>query len=227
MRQVAAWETWRKWRWGSAQPIHIGDMDVMRPTSSAFLGAVLVVASAQLLTAAETGSRWWPFGRRDDAQAAQPPRGTTEPLSQSPATSSSTREETTKDSWMLSSPNRKVGWPRLARPEMPKLFAEKPESDATRNSWVEKTPPEPKASPLEPIRTGAKKVASGTKSAWNKTVDALTPGDPAPQPRPNSSRIARSDTEPTFWNRMFGKKEEVRQPQTVPEWMAQDRVDRR
>jgi hypothetical protein len=132
---------------------------------------------------------------------------------------------------MLSSPKRKIGWPRLTKPELPKtgLLAQRTEPDATRNSWVEKSPAEPKATPLKPLRDGAQRVARNTKAAWHKTVDALTPGEAAPAaaPRPDSSRIARTEPQPRFWQRLMGQDEEPNQPQTVPEWMAQERVDRR
>jgi hypothetical protein len=107
------------------------------------------------------------------------------------------------------------------------LLAQKAEPDATRNSWLEKTPAEPKPSPLKPLADGAQKVSRSTKAAWNKTVDALTPGEPTPPPPGSSSRIAKRDGQPTFWQRVFGQQEELQQPQTVPEWMSQKRVDRR
>jgi hypothetical protein len=238
-----------------AQLRNFGGTDAMRPTSHALVSAILIAVSASQLNAAESDSRWWPFGKRDETKVAQPPaiaapspaplqtqRGysalnpaqppaSQAPLAQAqPATGAAT-EGAAKENWMLSSPKRKISWPRLTKPEMPKTgpFAQKTEPDAARNSWVEKSPAEPKTSPLQPIRNGAQRVAKNTKAAWSKTVDAITPGDPAPQPAPrsDSSRIARTDTKPSMWQRMFGEKENVRPPQTVPEWMAQDRVDRR
>jgi hypothetical protein len=82
---------------------------------------------------------------------------------------------------------------------------------------------------MKPIKDGAQRVAKNTKAAWSKTVDAFTPGEPTPEavPRPNSSRIAKAEPKSTFWQRLRGEKPELNQPQTVPEWMAQERVDRR
>ena len=78
---------------------------------------------------------------------------------------------------------------------------------------------------MKPVTDGANKFSTSTKSAWQKTKDALTPGDEKPQPKASSPRIAKRDVEPSFWKRMFGAKSELQQPQTVPEWMAQQRLD--
>lgn len=129
-----------------------------------------------------------------------------------------------KERWMLDSPKGKVSWPRLSNPFA--STAKKEEVD-TRNSWVEKTPEKPKPSPLKPITDGAHKVATGTKNAWHKTVDALTPGpsktETASRPAP---RIAKREVDPPFWKRMLGAKQpEPEQPKTIPQWMAQQRID--
>ena len=81
---------------------------------------------------------------------------------------------------------------------------------------------------MQSVKKGANSVAAGTKSAWHKTVAAVTPGsscekdgeaDPSPQ-------VASRETSPPFWKKMFGAKEpELQQPQTVPQWMAQKRLD--
>ena len=129
---------------------------------------------------------------------------------------------------MFSSPNGKVGWPHLTKPHLPTTgpFAQKTPADATRNSWVEKTPTPTKPSPLKPITDGAHKVAKSTRNAWHKTVAALTPGNPAPVPRSSSSsRIAKHDVQPPFWKRMFADEPESRGSQTVPGFIAQQRVD--
>lgn len=38
-------------------------------------------------------------------------------------------------------------------------------------------------------------------------------------------RGKKPEAKPTFWESLFGKKEEPKQPQTVKEWMAQPRID--
>jgi hypothetical protein len=229
-------------------------MEAMRPISRALVGIILIACSSQQLVAAETGSRWWPFGQRDETRMAQPPGVAAQspsslqtsrrpgalkpaqqesvasaPLGQQPQSPENAADAPANENWMLSSPKRKIGWPQLTKPQMPKtgLFAQKAEPDATRNSWLEKTPAEPKPSPLKPLADGAQKVSRSTKAAWHKTVDAFTPGEPAPPTPSTSSRIAKRDGQPTFWQRVFGQQEELQQPQTVPEWMSQKRVDRR
>jgi hypothetical protein len=43
--------------------------------------------------------------------------------------------------------------------------------------------------------------------------------------KPDPKLTARQ-TSPPFWKKMFGAKEpELQQPQTVPQWMAQKRLD--
>jgi hypothetical protein len=79
-----------------------------------------------------------------------------------------------------------------------------------------------KPSPLQAARNGARRVADGTRAAWHKTVDVLTPGESTAA----SSDLARSDAQLPFWKRMFAADEpEPQGPRTVAEWMAQDRLD--
>jgi hypothetical protein len=94
--------------------------------------------------------------------------------------------------------------------------------DDARNAWVGKGVEPERPSPLQAARNGARRVADSTRSAWHKTVDILTPGEPVP----DSSSFALSDPKPPLWRRMFGAKEpEPQGPRTVTEWMAQDRLD--
>ena len=223
----------------------------MRPIARALGSAVLVIGCTRNLAAAEsTGSKWWPFGRHDGAvetKVAQPPAlgtaGSTPlatplamprtsvapsaPLANQTQLPSDPADAAPKEHWMFKSRKGKVGWPHLSKPQAPStgLFAEKkPTADAARNSWAEQTPAPPKPSPMKPVTDGAHKVAQGTKNAWHKTVDALTPGDPTPAPS-NGSRIAKRDVEPPFWKRMFGAEPEPQGSQTMPEFMAQRRLD--
>jgi len=246
----------------------------MRLSTRALIGAVVCICCAQHLSAAESGSKWWPFGKKDEAKLAEQAAGATglpqqtnlppvpstsatavsaSPLAVAPpaanapivppgAAQSATAtapaatattplaqqtappvgpEGETKERWMLNSKKGKVSWPHFNK-ELSKggpLFkSDKKVEDPTRNSWVEKTPAPPKPSPVKPVTDGA-------KSAWQKTKDALTPGEEKPQPNATSPRIAKRELKPTFWKRMFGAKSELQQPQTVPEWMAQQRLD--
>jgi hypothetical protein len=131
---------------------------------------------------------------------------------------------------MLNTPKKKVSWPSL---HMPKALASKSapatKAEANKNKWAEKTPVVPKPSPMQSVKNGAHSVANSTKSAWHKTVAAVTPGDKSAEkskkPAPGS-QVARRDVSPPFWKKMLGAKEpEMQQPQTVPQWMAQKRLD--
>ncbi|MEX2092121.1 MAG: hypothetical protein WD971_05560, partial [Pirellulales bacterium] len=63
-------------------------------------------------------------------------------------------------------------------------------------------------------------VSEGTRTAWHKTVDFVTPGDGSDTP------VVRSEPQESWWQRMWGSEEEKNEgPQTVTEWMAQDRLD--
>jgi hypothetical protein len=76
------------------------------------------------------------------------------------------------------------------------------------------------------MKNGAHKVADGTKSAYHKTVAALTPSSKAKPAAAKPPQVARRETQPSMWKRMFGAKQpELQQPQTVPQWMAQKRLD--
>jgi hypothetical protein len=116
-------------------------------------------------------------------------------------------------------------WPEFQRPQLPKLqlpfWAREEAVDQTRNAWVAKGPDPAKPSPWQAMTDGAQRVGTSTKSAWRKTVDIFTPGDsstPAP-----SRRLARRE-EPSFWGRIFGGESEPQGPQTVTEWMGQERI---
>ena len=207
---------------------------------------MLVTCCSQTPASAETKG-WWPFSKGAETKVVQPPAvtapGATRPtqrpagtLAQLPAAPSQAQsplpstsaDATEKEHWMFSSPKGKVSWPKLTKPHFPTtgLFAEKPAADATRNSWAETTPTPPKPSPLKPITDGAHKVSMSTKAAWHKTVDALTPGDPTTAPRGSSARIAKRDAaKPSLWSRMFGPEPEPQGSQTMPGFIAQQRVE--
>jgi hypothetical protein len=165
--------------------------------------------------------------KTDIANSAKPLTG--EPSSASGAAAGSA----SKDHWMVNSDKGKVSWPHLTMPHLPSTSTSADEKKkaaeaAKRNSWVEKTPTPPKPSPLKPVTDSANKVAKSTKDAWHKTVKALTPGESSTSQANNSSnsaRIAKKEMDAPWYKRMFGIKPEIQQPQTVPQWMAQQRLD--
>jgi hypothetical protein len=226
----------------------------MRFAMRALVAGSLMVCCRGVV-AAESGSSWWPFGHHAEANAAQPPGAapTTLPSSTAtlpPATTTlppaiaaagagpiaheAQMPTTASDDshWMLNTPKKKVSWPKLHMPEIPKALSSKSgaasKTEASKNRWVDKAPVTPKASPMQSVKKGANSVAAGTKSAWHKTVAAVTPGPSAkktakPDPSP---RVASRETSPPFWKKMFGAKEpQLQHPQTVPQWMAQKRLD--
>jgi hypothetical protein len=186
----------------------------------------------------EKRSGLWIFGQKAEIKVATPAD-----VSSSAVASDATASATTTTSapqipapptpatpeeerrWMLNSPTAKMSWPRLQAPKLkmpPSPFPSREDLDRARNSWVEKSPDPAKPSPLQAMKDGAGRFKKSTREAWDKTVDALTPGESADAP---SSRVARADKRP-FWKRMFFVEPSQPQgPQTMSEWIAQDRVD--
>jgi hypothetical protein len=207
----------------------------MRRTVPALIGSLLI-GSCVCDAATAQSSRWGPFGRRD-TEASQPRDGEATPEQvpsrgvgpQAPSQYYPADDEPERR-WMIDSPLAKVSWPQFHLPEMPKpqlprpqLWPKKSEVDAARNAWVEQDPTAAQPSPLQAMTDGVRRVGDSTRAAWDKTVDALTPGDNA---RRTSSRVARRDMERPWWKRMFAVEDPQPQgPQTVTEWMAQERVD--
>jgi hypothetical protein len=148
---------------------------------------------------------------------------------QSPLGDSASKEKKdSKDHWMFSSPSGKVSWPHLTMPKLPSTStstADTKKSEPKHNSWVEKTPTPPKPSPMKSVTDEAHKVSKATKDTWHKTVNAITPGSSTPAKADNSPRVAKKEMDSPWYKRMFGIKPEVQQPQTVPQWMAQQRLD--
>jgi hypothetical protein len=218
-----------------------GGMKSMRFAARALVAGILIVCCRGAV-AAEASSSWWPFGQHADAPGAQSPTAgqatlppataalpptVTPPVGAGPVAHEAQMPTTASDDshWMLNTPKKKVSWPTL---HMPKALSSKSAPEANKNKWVDKAPVKPKTSPMQSVKKGANSVAAGTKSAWHKTVAAVTPGSstktaakPAPAPH-----VASRETSPPLWKKMFGAKEPtMQQPQTVPQWMAQKRLD--
>jgi hypothetical protein len=209
----------------------------MRLSMRALFGVMLVGWNCCHVVAAESGSKWWPFGAAREAEAPQIPAaqlpgvspsattplpGTTE-LEPAPTLPEYSTAGEPERRWMINSPLAKVSWPRIHMPELPPSpWPKRSEIDAARNSWARKSPDPTKPSPLQAMSDGARRVGQSTRAAWNKTVDALTPGDRSD----DSSRVARREG-PSAWNRLFGQgdPQEGAGAETITEWMAQDRID--
>src|SRR4051812_16182255 len=198
-----------------------------------FATRALVAGSLMLccrgVVAAEASSNWWPFGHHAEATAAQAPGAAsttlpsataTLPSATTPAVAGPVAHEAqmpttpADDShWMLNTPKKKVSWPSL---HMPSALSSKsatpaPKTEANKNKWADKAAVTPKTSPMQSVKKGANSVADGTKSAWHKTVAAVTPG-PAAKTAPKAAakpapQVASRETSPPFWKKMFGAKE--------------------
>jgi hypothetical protein len=191
------------------------------------LVCVLVVGTSRQIVAAESGSSWWPFSHKQEATVSQPPAvaAPTSPYLNQAQTSPGpvAHEVQLPQSADSAAAAKDKSW--LHMPSLPKLGSTtKTKKEEKKNRWVQKAPAPKSSGAVQTMKDGANKVASGTKSAWHKTVSALTPGK-TKQPSSPSSRIAQSD-KPSFWKRTFGEKDsDLKQPQTVPQWMAQKRLD--
>jgi hypothetical protein len=208
----------------------------MQHRLSAVIGVLLIGACCGDAAAAESGSRWWPFGHSSSeaslsaADLSGPNRrAPSRAGQQAPSSQSSAADEPT-ERWMIDSPLTKVSWPRFHMPEVPtphlprpQLWPKKADANAARNAWLEPEPGTKQPSPLQAVTDGARRVADSSRAAWDKTVGALTPGGGSSR---TSSRTARRLARPPWWKRMFAFEDRQPQgPQTVTEWMAQERLD--
>ncbi len=150
----------------------------MRFAARALVAGILMVCCRGAV-AIESGSTWWPFGRQADATAAQPqsagqttlPSATTAvPQAVTPPDGArtiahdvqmpTTPPDANSDShWMLNTPKKKVSWPKLRMPEMPKALSSKSvaasKTEANKNSWVDQSPVTPKSSPMQSVKKSA------------------------------------------------------------------------
>ncbi|HEY3391686.1 MAG TPA: hypothetical protein VGK58_03190 [Lacipirellulaceae bacterium] len=139
--------------------------------------------------------------------------------------------------WMFKSPLARVSWPRIhmpefsmRRPNLPRPNLPRPQwpltesqVDNTRNTWLQDGPEPARPTPLKAMQQGAQRVGQGTRTAWRKTVDVLTPGE---VPTAADPRVAARDEKPPFWKRLGGAKQSQKQgSQTVSEMLSQERLD--
>jgi hypothetical protein len=206
----------------------------MRHSMRALIGGLVLGACLGDTAAADSDRPWWPFGRGSADAAAPSAEASPEQLpetsvaaDQAPSTAPLAEDEPAQR-WMIDSPLTKVSWPRLQFPEvakspLPRPWPKKSEAAAPRNAWAEEPPitPEP-TSPMQAVTDGARRVGDSTRAAWHKTIDVLTPGGASSK---TSSRVARRDAKSSWWGRMLGAEDEKQGPQTIPEWMAQERLD--
>jgi hypothetical protein len=152
-----------------------------------------------------------------------PPEQT--PTANLPHTARATINPNEQSSFLPSFEFPKFQMPYFPKPRMPRnpFAASGPALEDSRNNWMGTSPDPAKPSPWQAVTDGASRVGESTKSAWRKTVDIVTPGSPAePAER---TRVAQRDTEPSLWSRVFSPGAEKKEgPQTVTEWMGQERI---
>jgi hypothetical protein len=202
-------------------------------------------------TAAEPSRfRFWPFGgdRAQDAEltgnslspnarVTGAPKSAANALPSQSTTGSVPRDTLPEQRWMFNSPMSRVSWPsinlpgfstrrpNLPRPNLPtpQLFSRESTDYDTRNAWMPKSPDQASPTPLRGMQQGAQRFGQRTRTAWRKTVDALTPGG---APTASDPRVAARDEKPPFWKRLGGTKQPQKQgSQTVTEMLSQERID--
>ncbi len=201
------------------------------------LFCLLIVACHSSPALAAEHRWWWPFNRGGGQEleltgnSLSPPPGASSSISAQTAAPQHPATSTLERRWMPESPLGKVRRPKIHLPEMslpkPRLpqapwSSNNQAAPDARNVWAQPAPQTARRSPLQTVKQGAQRVGSGTRAAWHKTVDVMTPGDSnAPTPQ-----VATGPAKPSMWQRMFGQDKPPEQgPRTVTEWMAQDRLD--
>lgn len=210
----------------------------MRYTTRFVFGVLLVAVLGIEGFAEETKAPWWHFGRGQDAPSAPatvapaPTMTPTAPV-EAPATEEPwfPRPSLPKLGWFNSgSPDESAASPALesmstdspvtagTQPRQPNTHFGKPtHRSRPRNTWAQ----QPASATTEaPSPSTWHKMSQGTRTAWHKTVDFVTPGDDSDAP------VVHSEPQESWWQRIWGPEEEKNEgPQTVTEWMAQDRLD--
>lgn len=197
----------------------------MRRSTHTLFVVWLILAIGGLVRAEESPSFWWPFGKPEEE-----PEATAVPASSPPPVIPEANENS---SWWPEMP--KFQWPQFSAPSSPheaprttrarSASRSRPGPIRQRNAWAhrstERTESQAEGSSWDSVTSGAQRWSESTRSAWHKTVDALTPGSsdavaPATPPEPRVS----------WWDRLWAAEDPQSEgPRTVTEWMAQDRLD--
>lgn len=195
---------------------------------------LLLLVTATTLTAQETKAPWWHFGRGENA-AASPSNVTPAPtLTPAPETITPVDD----DPWFAWPSMPKWHWPGSgeesdsmvsdlpagrdsdaseSRSRFTRFRFGKPEHESRpRNTWAQQ--PASTATPTESESTW-QAMKTHTHNAWSKTVDFVTPGEGT------ETAVVAAEPRESWWKRMWGSDEPDDGPQTITEWMAQDRLD--
>lgn len=199
----------------------------MRQTRLLMLSVLIMLCCRQTVAAEESSWGWmWPFGH--DEQAAEPLVPSTDAATEAPAARPPSRT-TDRAAMKQSRRGHRVStsersWPdfEVPKPHMPQFWASKPEVDDARNAWTGKSIEPENASPWQVVTEGTQRLGESARKAWHKTVDALTPDSLSADDRP-APRVAQRAP---IWKRALGLgEEEPEGPQTVTEWMSQERLN--
>ncbi len=206
----------------------------MRYSMRAMLGMLLATVMVTTGVAEETTSPWWHFGTDKSAPEEQPSMTAAPTLApsqtlSSPSIGSASSVPAAEDKRWLKWPSMpKMKWSETTVTEVSPSDLTKPlprrdhfgkpsNRSRTRNAWAQ---PPAQATAATPKPSAWSRVTESTRSAWHKTVDFVTPGEAAA-----GTSVANNQPRDSWWHRMWSSNEEPQGPQTVTEWMAQDRLD--
>lgn len=191
-----------------------------------------MLLAATTLCAQETKAPWWKFGRGEEAPAAT--SNVTPAPTMTPAPETITPIE--EDSWFAMP---KWQWPTFASEtdaanadppagdgsvaptprRRPRSRFDKPEHHSRpRNTWAQ----QPASAETQADNASTwESMKTSTRNAWTKTVDFVTPGDET------EPTVVASKPRSSWWQKMWGSDDRKGKegPQTITEWMAQDRID--
>lgn len=189
----------------------------MRQTRLLIFGLVLMLCCGPMAAAEESSWGWlWPFGQEKPAEQPYPTtdQPTPRPVARTPDRAA-----------LRQKPGRHpVGKtePLFPNFELRKFWPGKSEVDEARNAWTEPQAAPESTSPWQVVTESTQRLGESTREAWDKTVNVLTPEYLKSDNRP-APHVAQR---PPLWKRAFGLGEEEPQgPQTVTEWMAQERLN--
>jgi len=205
----------------------------MRYTTLAILGMLLATVMVTAGVAEEATSPWWHFGMGNSATEAEPSMTAAPTLTPSQTLAPPSMGTTTAAMPATEEDKRWLKWPSLPKwsettvteVSPSELRQPKPRRDnfgkpthvaRRRNAWAQ---PPAETTAATPGPSTWNKVTEGTRSAWHNTVEFVTPGEAA------GTSVASNEPRDSWWRRMWSSDEKAEGPQTVTEWMAQDRLD--
>lgn len=138
------------------------------------------------------------------------------------ATEPTTSAASDSESTMIDSPAFKIGWPKI---EMPK-FTWKPSFGAGSHS--ESSAPADGSNAisrtLDKVADTSRRAASTVRNTWGSTLSSLPfVGGNSEVNQVAKNQVAKNDNK-GFWSNLFSTSEPDPGPQTVQEFLAQDRV---